>query len=403
MFALRITKSFVDKVPLPEVKPGQSSAQAFYRDSDNKGFGLRVTSGGAKSFIVEKRIHGKVKRITLGSYGNLTVQQARKEAIRLLGEVATGKDPIAEKKARLIEQITLKETFEDYLKVRTSLRPSTLKDYRHTLDKAFSDWTEKPLVDITKDMVELRHRNLGKTSQARANNAMRVLRAIFNHAMVKYEDAQGQPVLVANPVNRISQLRAWFPVEPKQSLIKPHQLADWYQATLQLQQESTRDYLHLLLFTGLRRSEAATLTWKNVDLKDQTLTIPETKNHETHILPLSDFLYDLMQRRSDERASPYVFPSETERGHLIDPRTAVKRVGELSGVAFTLHDLRRTFITIADQLDIPAYALKRLLNHKDPRDMTARYIINSGVDRLREPMQRITNFIKENINPVGEG
>jgi len=401
MFALRITKTFVDKVPLPEVKPGQSSAQAFYRDSDNKGFGLRVTSGGAKSFIVEKRIHGKVKRITLGSYGNLTVQQARSEAIRLLGEVATGKDPIAEKKARLVEQITLKEAFEDYLKVRASLRPSTLKDYRHTLGKAFSDWQEKPLVDITKDMVELRHRNLGKTSHARANNAMRVLRAIFNHAMVKYEDAQGEPVLLANPVNRISQLRAWFPVERRQTLIKPHQLANWYRATLQLRQETTRDYLHLLLFTGLRRSEAAALTWADVDLIDQVLTIPETKNHQVHSLPLSDFLYALLQRRFDERTGAYVFPSETERGHLIDPRTAVKRVGQLSGVAFTLHDLRRTFITYAERLDIPAYALKRLLNHKDPRDVTAGYIV-SDVRRLREPMQKISNFIKENINSVGE-
>ena len=59
---------------------------------------------------------------------------------------------------------------------------------------------------------------------------------------------------------------------------------------------------------------------------------------------------------------------------------------------FTLHDLRRTFITIAESLDIPGYALKRLMNHKDPNDVTAGYIV-SDVERLRGPMQRITEFL----------
>ena len=79
---MRITKTFVDKVSLPE--PGQDgkSTQAFYRDFAISGFGLRVTSGGAKSFIVEKRVDGRVKRKTLGRYGNLTVEQARKEAMK---------------------------------------------------------------------------------------------------------------------------------------------------------------------------------------------------------------------------------------------------------------------------------------------------------------------------------
>ena len=97
------------------------------------------------------------------------------------------------------------------------------------------------------------------------------------------------------------------------------------------------------------------------------------------------------------RESPYVFPSDSERGYLIEPKTAVKRVSELSGVHFTLHDLRRTFITIAESLDISGYALKCLLNHKDPNDVTAGHIV-SNVDRLREPMQQITDFIIKNSN-----
>jgi len=99
-----------------------------------------------------------------------------------------------------------------------------------------------------------------------------------------------------------------------------------------------------------------------------------------------------LKKRHAVKESPYVFPSDSERGYLVEPRTAVKRVSELSGVTFTLHDLRRTFITIAESLDISAYALKRLLNHKDLNDVTAGYN-DTNVERLRDPMQRITDYI----------
>lgn len=112
---MRITKSFVDKIALSQVTADGKTAQSFYRDSDISGFGLRVTSGGAKLFIIEKRIFGKVKRITLGRYGNVTVEQARREAMKFLGEVATGTDPVAEKKVKNVKLITLEEAFDDYL------------------------------------------------------------------------------------------------------------------------------------------------------------------------------------------------------------------------------------------------------------------------------------------------
>ncbi len=393
---MRITKTFVDKITPPQIKKNGKPDQTFYRDSSIAGFGVRVTSGGAISFIIEKRINGKVKRITLGRYGNLTVEQARKEAMKVLSEIVTGHDPIADKKNKQLAKTTLLDAFEDYLKTRKDLKASTIHDYRRSMDGPFKDWQNKALTDISKDMVETKHLTMGKTSKARANNAMRVLRAIFNHAISKFEDDSGKPIIQVNPVSRLSQTRAWYKIKNRQTLIKAHQLADWFNATMQLNNETTRDYLHLVLFTGLRRSEASRLQWNNIDFKDKTLTITETKNHQVHTLPLSDFLYDLLKRRYEDKESPYVFPSDSERGYLIEPRTAVKRVSELSGVSFTLHDLRRTFITIAESLDIPAYALKGLLNHKDPNDVTAGYIIQD-ISRLREPMEKVSIFIETTI------
>lgn len=403
---MRITKAFIDKLDIPKPSPEGKPTQAFYRDSAVPGFGLRVTSGGAKAFIAEKRIHGKVKRITLGRYGNLTVEQARSEAAQLLGQVAAGKDPISDRKARAVKGATLLQAFEDYLGTRMNLKTSTVHDYRRSLNGPLADWRATPLAEISRDMVELRHRTLGKTSHARANNAMRLLRAIFNHARKKYQDAQGNPIIAVNPVDRLNDTRAWYTLKRRRSLIKPHQLPDWYAATLRLNQTTTRDYLHFLLFTGLRRSEASRLPWADVDFGNRTFTVRDNGDRRRRTLPLSEYLYQLLKRRFETRTSPYVFPSDSERGYLVEPRTAVARVAELSGVRFTLYDLRRTFITIAESLDIPGYALKHLINHKDPNDVTAGHVV-SGVDRLRAPMQRISDVLARAMRtakttPAGE-
>ncbi len=121
-----------------------------------------------------------------------------------------------------------------------------------------------------------------------ANLAMRLLRALFNFAAGQYEDTQGKSLITENPVKRLSQTRAWYRIERRQSFIKAHELAPWYEGVQQLQSDVLRDYLLLILFTGLRRQEAATLRWDHVDLGAKTLTVLDTKNHESHTLPLSN-------------------------------------------------------------------------------------------------------------------
>src|SRR5690606_26434209 len=171
--------------------------------------------------------------------------------------------------------------------------------------------------------------------------------------------------------------------------IQAHELAPWYQGMKQLDNETLRDYLLLIVFTGLRRQEAAKLRWEQVNLKSKTLTITDTKNREAHTLPLSDYLYELLQCRKKTSTSEFVFSGTGADGHIIEPRKQMAKVTAISDVSFTVHDLRRTFITIAESLDIPAYALKRLLNHKMNSDITAGYII-TDVERLRKPMQLIS-------------
>ncbi len=134
-------------------------------------------------------------------------------------------------------------------------------------------------------------------------------------------------------------------------------------------------------------------------MKGRTLSVHNTKNNETHTLPLSDFLFDLFLQRQLVRVNEYVFPGNGAAGHIIEPRKKMAHVTEATGILFTAHDLRRTFITIAESLDIPAYALKRLLNHKMTNDVTAGYII-VDVERLRKPMQLVTDFILKSMGVV---
>lgn len=390
----KLTKSVVDKLPLTE------TGQELYRDSELKGFGLRVGTK-SKVYYAEGKVAGKTVRVTIGHHGVFTAEQARNEARNILGNIARGINPNDVEKARKARGTTLAQAFEDFLTARSGLKPRTIYDYRRIIGTYLADWQDKPLVDISKNMVQERHRELGARSPAQANLTMRFLRSLMNFAAGRYEDAQGQPIIADNPTKRLSQARAWYRVSRRQTIIKRHELAPWFKAVLNQtndansdKRETIRDYLLLLILTGLRREEAASLKWENVDLVERTLTVEDTKNHEDHTLPLSDYLMALLKRRQKVAFNGYVFGSDGSRGYINEPRWVMAHVIEESGVSFTLHDLRRTFITVAESLDIPAYALKRLLNHKMAQDVTAGYIV-ADVERLRVPMQRITDYMLE--------
>jgi integrase len=167
--------------------------------------------------------------------------------------------------------------------------------------------------------------------------------------------------------------------------------------------KTQRDYILLALFTGLRRREAATLRWDDVDLKDRMIRLPaeRTKGRRKLDLPMSDFVADLLTaRRAIGQDGPYVFPANSRSGHIEEPRFALDEVKKMSGIKVRMHDLRRTFITVAEECEMSVYALKALVNHSLGRDVTAGYI-QFGPERLREPMQRVTDRLRELIGING--
>jgi hypothetical protein len=277
-FRLRFNKSSLENLPLPA-----QATRATYYDTEVLGLQLRVTDRGVKSFCVFRRSkRGRPERITIGRFPTLSVEQARAKAKRYLADLGEGVSVSARLRNETLVGKTLGEVHQEYLNSRgvsiitvkrkdgkfverpelstnAKLKALTARDYVKLMAKQFADWRAKPIVTITRDMVEARHRELTALSAAEANRAMRYLRALFAFAS-DYRDSTGEPIIPDNPVRRLSAKRLWNRVERRTRYIEPEHLSDWWEAVRSLKnkpqypsREVLRDYLLLLLFTGLRR------------------------------------------------------------------------------------------------------------------------------------------------------
>lgn len=427
MDKIKLTKTEVEKLPF-----AGKGKQVDYYDSDLDGFGVRVSATG-KKYFVRAHIGNRRVRVMMKSTKLVSAELARKEAKTMLGDMARGIDPNQaereknrqdeeQRKEEKQQAITLQTALDDYLQ-KGKLKSRTITTYQDLFRLYLSDWLNRPATEITRDMVKERHRQIatGKRSnkvfkkvadtqkgeltrvevpkrrEGAADNCFRTLRAVLNYA---FEDEEGG-TLYANPVNVLSskKIKAWFKVKQRRTLIKNSDLPAWSKAVDSLDNPIVRDFLLFLIHTGLRRNEAAKLRWDQIDFAEACFTIPTTKNGEPHTLPLSDYLEKLLMQRKAEAwaGNPFVFPGNGRSGHLQEPKGAIDTVTATTGITFTCHDLRRTFATIAESLDLSGYTVKALLNHKQQvGDVTGGYII-LNVDRLREPMQKITNAIQERI------
>lgn len=386
-----------------------SQKRKYYKDTNNRtprGFGLYVTPAGAKCFFISRTVEGKTRRLAVGQFPDLSLEKARKKADKLAGQVAEGSNPTKLKRAQRSQGVTLEDAFLEYIDVRgTQLSKNTRSNYSTVINKHLRSWRNKPLKEISRDMVAEKHKALTSESPTAANKAMRLLRAIFNFAHGQYEDEHGRGLFPDNPVSRLSHTRSWNRETRRQNVLKASDMPDWYVAVMSLDEtkfeRTVRDFLLFILFTGLRRREAAGLKWSDIDLKEKTLIVRDTKNNQPLILPVSKPVEELLARCKGESTNDYVFSSSTGTGALNEPKKRIEKVRKSSGVYFTLHDLRRTFITIAESLDISRYAIKRLVNHRSGGDVTEGYVV-MDVERLRTPMDLISEKLVQNLKGAYE-
>ena len=386
---LKLTKSGVEKLPyyLPSPQQPKKNQELFW-DTELVGFGLRVT-GTSKTYIVEKRVNRRTVRARIGRHNQIPTDKARKIAQKLIYEMTDGKDVNARKQAIQGESITLQQAFDEFLEKR-DLKERTVWDYQRAMNISFKIWKRKRIIDVTREMVSRHYTKLGdQIGKAQANQSMRFLRSLINFAAGQYENGDGKPLIKDNPVSIITQTKTWYRVERRQTIIKNHDLASWFEAVDLLNSDLVKDYLKVLLFTGLRRQEAMKLRWDQVNLKAKTLTVIDTKNRNPLTLPFGTFILKLLKdRKSKATDSPFVFPGSGKTGHLVESKYQTAQVTKESGIKFCLHDLRRVFINSAESLDVSNFAVKQLVNHSNGGDVTSGYLVPNP-ERLRKPMERI--------------
>lgn len=395
----------INKTTVEALQYSATGKAIFYRDTDLPGFGLRVTAA-SKTYICEYWLPEKQKsvRTSLGKHGKITAEEARKKAKRILGVAAEGLDANEEKRKAKADQTTLQDVWLQYKEVR-KLRPKTIKVYESALRRGLEDWLDRPVARITRPMMLARQRELGLAVGPRsspegatenANQIMRVLRSMLIFARDEYVTEDQRELRL--PEGFATSFPKSFPKKRRHRRIEDGDMAAWYKSVMSLQSDSIRDMLLVCLFTGMRRGEAGNLTWDKVNLKDGFIQLQpaDTKNKEPHRVYLSSFLTELLSERLSqrERSNPFVFPGRAPGKPIGEPKSSINKITEETEIEFSTHDLRRTFLSVAESIEAPYTVSKILANHKRGTDITESCMTVSP-EKLRMYQQRITDRLLE--------
>jgi hypothetical protein len=248
----KLTKRVIDATPHPE------TGQEFLRDDELRGFAVRITAG-AKSFILEKEINGRVRRMTIGRYGELTVEQARKLAVEKMGEIAKGGDPAQDRQQR-IRGATFGELAQLYLE-RHAIHKKSKGNDESLLNHHLAAWRTRKLTDISRADVAKLHAQLGATPSSVirkgreqeerkaiptwANRMVALIRTMFNLA----QDWGLHPG--PNPASRIK----FFREVKRDRYVKPDELPRLWKALQSEPNPYVRGAFFVSLLTGARRTE----------------------------------------------------------------------------------------------------------------------------------------------------
>ncbi len=391
---MEIKKDNMSSIPKPE------SGQVDYLDTTLHGFGVRATKS-ALTFFVRSTQRGTTKKpfIPIGVYGVFTPTQAREQAKEYLRRLDQGENPHP-KAIPKVPTITIQDLYRQYISSKkTPLAASSVYQYDSWMNNHFKDWMPLPANTITGSMVLDRLSLMEKKNgMTQASSSIKLLRGLYRMGMALHPG-----VINHNPVEAVREVRGreWAPRTRRMTYIAPESLPQWFRAVDNYRLPKGRDFLLMLLYTGLRKMEMATLKWSDIDFKAKTFTFtPEKKRGEKPeddrvSMPLSHQAFKVLSDRKQQGwENDYVFPGKHPSPHLSNADSYKRDIIKESGIRFCLHDLRRTFITVAESLDIPHYALKALLNHSMGNDVTGGYIVMT-TERLREPMQRISDRITE--------
>ena len=372
----KLTKRVVDATKVEGDKP------KFVWDRELRGFGLRVSPGGTKAFIVQYRLDGRDQRVTLGRYGVLTVDEARGQARQLLAAVARGENP---KRKRSKQQPTVREFAQQFIREHVSKRKAATQEQYKGL---IHNYIEPKLGDLRvldvgrSDIAEL-HQSMSDKPYA-ANRTLAVL-----SKMLTYAEMEGYRHENTNPCRLVERYEE-SARERYLSLKELQKLEDQLRKR-QAAEPSVVLAIRLLLLTGARVSEILTLRWENIDSSRGVFCLPDSKSGGKDI-PVSETALDMLKSVPEDERGEWVIPGRFEGRPLSGLRHQWERIrtdAELEGVR--IHDLRHTFASIGASMGHSLPMLGGLLGHTQAAT-TQRY-----AHLYQDPLRAAADQIAERV------
>lgn len=300
---------------LPTPAPG---ARATYRDTEAGGLELRVSGTGAKSFSWYRRIkNGQPERVTLGRFPEVTVQQARAEADRLNAARVAGDSPAATRRTRRQEQ-TFAELFGEYIQRHAKAHKKTWKEDQQRFDQYLaSSLGRHRLSAVTRDMISKLHADITSAGHpVVANRVLALVSSVFGRAIEWSR-------LEVNPAKGVRRNRE----TSRDRFLRSDELPRFFASVNQEPNEVLRDAFLMMLFTGARRANVLAMAWEEIDDATGTWRIPDTKNGEPLVVPLTAPAVSILAQRRDMGVnSRFVFPGYGDTGHVVEPRKAWVRI-----------------------------------------------------------------------------
>lgn len=335
-----------------------ASGREQFRDARTPGLVLRVTPNGTKTFSVYKKVAGRPLRCKLGTFPEMTVEQARKQARRRIGAMADGVDPVAARRA-IREAPTLQDLFDHWI-AHAKAHKKTWKDDQRQFEKYMGRLKNRRLTEISTADVAKWHRRIAQDhGPYMANRCRALLSAMFNKGHeIGHADR--------NPCEGVKR----FQEESRDRFLQPAEMRPFF-AALKEEPPLWRDFWLLALFSGARRGNVAGMAWKDIDLDAGVWYLPGWKTKGG--LPLAIVLPPpavaiLRTRHEDCAGSPWVFPADTASGHIVDPRKSWRRVLKASGIEnLRPHDLRRSLGSWQAIAGASLPIIGASLGHRDPK------------------------------------
>jgi len=352
------------------------------RDKVLCGFCLKPNKR-SRTFLVATSVRGQQFRMTLGYWPLISVEEARTMAMKVLRDCRAGQMPM--RKPSVFP--TIRESLKDY-GVAKGIKDSSRKRYDSMFRTHFGEWMDRPITTLSDNTFSMHCHQFAQSNGAAIVEVGRGLVGSF----IKYLNAVHGTHIV-NPFIRLAAA-GLMPdrSKPRERVLREDGMPAWGKGVAALH-ERQRDFVMLILFTGLRRDECHNLCPKDIDFNKGIITINETKNGKVHTLPITENMNEILVRRCSglEPDGRLFIGVAKEHVHKMAMRLGAPR--------FMLHDLRKLLATTGERLALSDTVMRRILNHTAPKsDVLHKHYVRLDTKDIVEPLRQIQAALIELMN-----